>query len=72
MRRARKSRSLTVQIYFLPSARSSAHATTRGGGPDPLFGFIALLGSSSFPLDDFPDDEMIFSAALTILEVDLK
>ena len=57
---------------FLPSARSSAHAITRGDGPEPLFGFMARRGSSFFfPFEDPPEDEITFSAALTIFDVDL-
>jgi hypothetical protein len=59
-----------ILFMFSPSARSSRHATTRGDGPDPRLGFMARRGSS-FSLVDVPDDEMTFSAALTILEVDL-
>ena len=63
--------SSAARMYFLPSDRSSAHATTRGGGPTPRIGFIALR-SSSFRSDDLSGDEITFSAALTILDVDLE
>ena len=56
---------------ILPSARSSKQATTLGDGPDPRFGFIDLR-TSSFLESDVPDDDITFSAALTIFEVDLR
>jgi len=52
---------------FVPSALSSEHDTTRGGGPDPLFGFMSWRSSSAF---DPEDEEIIFWAAFTMFEVE--
>ena len=52
-----------------PSALSSAHAMTRGLGPDPLVGFIARRSSS---FDEALAPEITFSATRTMFDVDLK
>jgi hypothetical protein len=55
----------------VPSAFSSAHATTRGEGPDPRFGFMSWRSSALALLED-PEEEMTICAAFTIFEVDLS
>lgn len=54
-------------VWHKPSVRSSAHATTLGEGPWPRWDIVCRRGC----LDSMLGIEMTFSAALTILEVDL-